>query len=60
MLVIPYLVLYKYRILSIVSLPLHIIEEFSEIQCCYLGTEKELATLFSMRHLFQMVILADI
>ncbi len=40
---IPYLVLCKYRIWGIVSQTLHIIEEFPEIQRCYLGTEKELA-----------------
>lgn len=57
---IPYLVLCKYRIWGIVSQTLHIIEEFAEIQRCYLGTEKELATLFPTRHLFQMVILTDI
>ena len=57
---IPYLVLCKYRIFGIVPQALHIIEELSEIQRCYLGTEKELATLFSTRHLFQMVIPADI
>ena len=60
MLDIPSLVLCKYRILGIVSQTLHIIEEFSEIQRCYFGTKKELATLFSTRHLFQMVILSDI
>ena len=60
MLDIPSLVLCKYRILGIVSQTLHIIEEFSEIQRCYFGTEKELATLLSSRHLFQMVILAYI
>ena len=60
MLGILFLVLFKYRILGIVSQTLHIIEEFSEIQCCYFGTEKELATLFSTRHLFQTVILSDI
>ena len=54
---IPYLVLCKYRIWGIVSQTLHIIEEFPEIQRCYLGTEKELATLFPTRNLFQMVIL---
>ena len=47
MLGITHLVLYKYWILGIVPQALQIIEEFSEIQCCYLGTEKELATLFS-------------
>lgn len=57
---IPYLVLCKYRIWGIVSQTLHIIEEFPEIQRCYLGTEKELATLFPTRNLFQMVILTDI
>ena len=60
MLGIPRLVLCKYRILGIVSQTLHIIEEFSEIQRCYLGNEKELAGLFSTRHLFQMVILTDV
>ena len=60
MLVFLFLVLYKYRILSIMSQALHIIEEFSKIQCCYFGTEKELATLFPTRYLFQMIILAYI
>ena len=60
MLGIPCLVLCKYRIWGIVSQTLHIIEEFSEIQCCYFGTEKEFATLFPTRYLFQMVILAYI
>ena len=60
MLVFLFLVLYKYQILSIMSQALHIIEEFSKIQCCYFGTEKELATLFPTRYLFQMVILAYI
>ena len=60
MLGIPSLVLCKYRIWGIVSQTLHIIEEFSEIQRCYIGTKKELPTLFSTRHLFQMVILSDI
>ena len=54
------LVLCKHRIGSIVSQTLHIIEEFSEIQCCYFGSEKELATLFPTRYLFQMVIPAYI
>lgn len=57
---IPCLALCKYRILGIVSQTLHIIEEFSEIQCCHFRTEKELATLFPARHLFQMVIPAYI
>lgn len=57
---IPFLVLCKYWILCIVPLTLHIIEEFSEIQRCYFGAEKELATLFPTGNLFQRVILADI
>ena len=60
MLDIPSLVLCKYRILGIVSQTLHIIEEHTKIQRCYFGTEKELTTLFSTGHLFQMVILTDI
>ena len=60
MLGIPYLALCKYRIWGIVSQTLHIIEEFSEIQRCYFGTEKEFATLFATRYFFQMVILTDI
>ena len=39
---------------------LYFYKEFSEIQCCYLGTEKELAPLFPTRYLFQVVILAYI
>lgn len=58
--VFPALFLCKYRILGIVSQPLHIIEEFSEIQCCYFGTEEELATLFPAGQLFQMVILSKV
>ena len=57
---IPCLVLCKYWILGIVPLTFYIIEEFSEIQRCYFGTEKELATLFPTGNLFQMVILTDI
>ena len=60
MLGITHLVLYKYWILGIVPQALQIIEEFSEIQCSYLGTKKELASLFPTRYLFQMVILTDI
>ena len=40
-----YFVLCKYRILDIVSQTLHIVEKFSEIQCCYFGSEKELTSL---------------
>ena len=46
----------KYWILGIVSQTLHIIEELSEIQCCYFGTVEELATLFPTGQFSQMVI----
>lgn len=36
------------------------IEEFSEVECYDLTSEKELASLFSSRKLFQMIVLPEV
>uniref|UniRef100_UPI002ECFD633 hypothetical protein n=1 Tax=Enterocloster clostridioformis TaxID=1531 RepID=UPI002ECFD633 len=39
---------------------LSVIEELSEIQCCYFCIKEELSTLFATGQLLQMVVFADI
>ena len=42
-----HLFLSQYRILGITTHALQVVEELSKIQGCYLGAEKELASLFA-------------
>ena len=49
-----------YWILGIMSQTLREIEEFSDVECYDLTSEKELASLFSSRKLFQMIVLPEV